>query len=224
MTNPKTSVQSNLDYPLIFRTSTESVYRSTTENGEIWLRSDECFRSLEDKVRNDALESLSAAGHKFPLLVSNLHLEGDGNLSEEFLPHYILSLHGTSIKDEVRRGFGGFTFGVKNIDLLARHIFEECRKQIACTQWEWAPIAYQYSALKISEDQTGAPIQVGHDPSRFLGVWRPSPFRKRPIPPFIYQDEWRIVLRTNGYINRDSSVPLKVRVPPSLFYEYLEEK
>jgi hypothetical protein len=243
MKSLRSSVQSDLDQPIVFRTTTESVYRSTIENGEIWLRSDEYFRKLEDKARNDVLESMSAAKHQMPLALQapsdpplniegdghmnlegdgHMNLEGDGHIAEQLGPHYILSLHGSSIAEPIRAEFGGFTFGVKNIDLLARHIFEECRKLIVCNQWSWDQIRYQHSALRISEDDKGAPIQFGHNPSRCLRIFHPNAFKKRPVPPFIHQDEWRIVIWTSGYVKDDPNEPLKVRVPPSLFYRYLE--
>src|SRR5687768_16910834 len=107
MPSPISSVQSDLEQPIVFRTTSESVYRSTTETGEIWLRSDQYFRTLEDKVRNDELESASAGKHRFPLALHppsgpRVHLEGDGNIAETLLPHYILSLHGTSIAEATR--------------------------------------------------------------------------------------------------------------------------
>lgn len=227
MATPISSVQSDLDQPIVFRTATENAYRSTTETGEIWLRSDEYFRKLEDKVRNDELESLSAGKHQLPysLVAPNsphIHLEGDGNIAESLLPHYILSLHGTSITESIRKEFGGFTFGVKNIGLLAQHIFEECRKQITCHQWNWDQIRYQHSALRISEDDKGAPIKFGECPSRCLRIYQPHAFKKRPILPFVQQDEWRIVIWTEGYLKGNPTEPLIVRVPPSLFYRYLE--
>jgi hypothetical protein len=227
MARPMSLIQSDLDRPVLFRTTTESVYRSTTDNGEIWLRADEYFRRLEDKVRNDELESASAGKHQFPLNLNPpsshaVHLTGNGHIAESPKPHYILSLHGTSIVEETRKGFGGFTFGIRNIDLLARHIFEECRKQITCNQWNWDQVRYQHSALRISEDGKGAAIQFGDGQSRALRVFDVSPFRKRPIPPFTQQDEWRIVMWSEGYLKGDSKEPLIVRVPPSLFYRYLE--
>lgn len=227
MASPLASVQSDLDLPLVFRTTKEKVYQSTTQTGDIWLWSDEHFRKLEDKVRNDELESLSAGKHLFPLFLSApsgtpLHLHGDGSLAEQLNPHYILSLHGSSIAEHIREKFGGFTFGVTSIDLLARHIFSECSKQISCNQWNWNQVAYQHSALRISADDRGAPLQFGHNPSRCLRIYNASPFKKRPVHPFTEQDEWRIVIWTNAYLNEDPNAPLVVRVPPSLFYRYLE--
>jgi hypothetical protein len=225
MASPLTSVQSDLELPLVFRTTTEKVYRSTTDTGEIWLRSDEYFRKFEDKVRNDELESLSAGKHRFPLRLPSgplQQIEGDGHLAESLAPHYILSLHGTSIAEPIRQEFGGFTFGVTSIDLLARHVFSECSKRISCHQWNWNQVVYQHSALRISADEKGAPFQFANDPSRCLRIYNPHAFKKRPVYPFTEQDEWRIVIWTNGYLNEDPNAPFKVRVPPSLFYRYLE--
>ena len=38
--------------------------------------------------------------------------------------------------------------------------------------------------------------------------------------PFIEQDEWRIVIFTEGYLEGDPMAALKINVEPSHFYAY----
>jgi hypothetical protein len=47
---------------------------------------------------------------------------------------------------------------------------------------------------------------------------RPSTSRRYP---FIEQDEWRIAILTEGYLNGDAQRPLEATVSPSLFRRYL---
>lgn len=220
-------IQADLGLPILFRSTCEVAYRSSTENGEIWLRSDAYFRELEDRVRNDHAESLNIGSTRLELSFETYsglqtRIQGDGGIGEALSAHYMISLHGSSIAAETREEFGGFTFGIKNIDLLARHIFEECKRQIDCEAWAWNQVSYQYSALQVTDDGSGAGIRLGENPSRNLKVFNAHPFKKRPVLPFILQDEWRIVIWTKGYLNGSTAEALKIRVPPSLFYRYLE--
>jgi hypothetical protein len=220
-------IQSDIGQPIVFKTTTEPVYRSTLQAGESWLRSDEYYRQLEDQVRGDSLESSSPGRTTVPLSVSNpggasLHFSGEGFLAERLPAHYIMSFHGTSIAEAERRGFGGYTFGVKNIMLLASAVLLKCSTQIGCFGYNWNQINYQFSGLQISDQIDGAPIVFGDNPPRCFRTLAPNAFRKRPVQPFIDQDEWRIVIWTNGYLNSDPMLPLRIIVPAPHFYPYIE--
>ncbi len=61
---------------------------------------------------------------------------------------------------------------------------------------------------------------IGGNPPVYLNPLNTDVLRKRPIVPFIEQDEWRIVILTNGYLGDDPNAPLQLNVDPSNFYAY----
>lgn len=63
-------------------------------------------------------------------------------------------------------------------------------------------------------------IQLSNDPPLYLNPADTDVLRKLPIAPFIEQDEWRIVLFTDGYVDNDPNMPLRANVSPSNFYLY----
>jgi hypothetical protein len=87
--------------PLIFRTTSSDVCEVALNTGSLWLRSDQYYRDLEDKVRNDDFEGVNSGAARIPIRVraggANLQIEGDGQIGQVIVPHYILSLHGTSL-------------------------------------------------------------------------------------------------------------------------------
>ena len=66
----------------------------------------------------------------------------------------------------------------------------------------------------------GSSIQLGSD--TFLSTCGRNAFWKDPVSPFIEQDEWRIVIFVNRYLNNDPMAPLKINVDVANFYPYLE--
>jgi hypothetical protein len=67
-----------------------------------------------------------------------------------------------------------------------------------------------YNSLKHDKQQ----------PPLYLDPLNTDVLRKQPIRPFIEQDEWRIVIFTEGYLNDDPHAPLQIQVDPSHFYPY----
>lgn len=207
--------------PILFRTTTAEVCDATLETGSLWLRSAEYYQRIEDQARKDNAEGLNASRGTVPLQVGNLTVYGDGLIGQTILPHYILSLHGTSISKEQVRGFGSHTFGVKNAFKLTMEVIHEVSKVLDCTGFRFGQVAYQYTALmETASPLGGAPIQFGDNPSRYLTVHSSDALRKLPIDPFIQQDEWRVVLFTNGYVDNDPAAPLRLSVRKSHFYPY----
>ena len=134
----KNDIQTGLDRPIIFRTVSESVYKSSLETGSIWLRSSHYYRKIEDEVRVDKSEGVNGAKCLFPLnfnpkSAQAISLQGGGSVGCEIVPHYIMSLHGTSIADDVRKGFGGRTMGIRCIADLSAEVLYQVSKQLPVT-------------------------------------------------------------------------------------------
>ncbi len=122
------NIQTKLDRPIIFRTVDKTVYDSTLTSGSLWLRSSHYYRNIEDQTRADKSEGINGTQCSFPLhfkppSAQALSLEGNGTICTEIIPHYIISMHGTSIADKVRQEFGGFTMGVRCLPTLVRKFF-----------------------------------------------------------------------------------------------------
>jgi hypothetical protein len=221
-------IEAETDEPILFRTTGEAVCKSTLHAGSLWLRSDKYYRDLEDQIRNDAAEGVSSGTTALPVQFQQkngvqIRVEGKGNVGRLLGPHYIVSLHGTSISESQRAAFGGHTFGVRSLFRLSAEVLCEASRQIKCTAYRHGPVRYHYAALAHSNRSVGGPaIQFDHDPPRYLNPLDADALRKRPIQPFIEQDEWRIVVFTDGYLDGDPTLPLKVNVSPSHFYPYLD--
>ena len=188
------SIQTKLDRPIIFRTVDKTVYDTTLTSGSLWLRSSHYYRHIEDQTRADKSEGINGTQCSFPLhfkppSAQALSLEGNGTIGTEIIPHYIISMHGTSITDKVRQEFGGFTMGVSCLADLSAEILFQVSQQLPVTSYRFGQVAYQ---------------------------------RKDPVEPFILQDEWRIAIFTQGYLNNDPNEPLKINVDTKHFYEYIK--
>jgi len=227
VSNPSQSIATDLDQPILFRTTSASIGEQTLNGGSLWLRSDQYYRELEDAVRNDKLEGINSGSTTVPLLLGEqgsggFQIFGEGAVGKYLSSHYILSLHGSSISNRERNAFGGYTFGVRNLFKLAVDIFYLASRQIECTGYRYGPVAYQRTALTQSLNaRGGAAIQFGGFPPRFLNPIDLDVLRKLPIEPFIQQDEWRIAIFTNGYLQGDSTKPLILNVDASHFFPYL---
>lgn len=228
MPAPLSHIQTEFDEPILFRTTTKEVCQSTLDTGSLWLRSDKYYRELEDQVRNDALEGGNSGMTHIPLRIqmadgTPFHIEGQGHVGQLMIPHYLVSLHGTSIAPTERDAFGGYTFGVRSLMRLSAEILFQCSKALRCSGYRYGHVYYQYSAFALSLNSNGgAAMKLGDSPAYFLNPVNTDVLRKRPASPFINQDEWRIVVFTEGYLDDDATAPLRINVSPSHFYPYLE--
>jgi hypothetical protein len=214
---------SDFEQPILFRTTTREVYDSTLSTGSLWLRSDRYYRELEDETRRDLSEGGNYSRTILPLRLQdngpNLTISGDGEIGEELPPHYIVSLHGPSISGEQRDLLGGCTFGIKNIVRLAAEIVYRASSLLNCSGYRYGPIQYQYGNLGRTRRVAGVPLGLSND-SGSLGLINPEFLRKLPIMPFIEQDEWRIIVLTDGYLDDAGKAPLELNLETSHFYPY----
>ncbi|MFY9342271.1 MAG: hypothetical protein WAT39_07270 [Planctomycetota bacterium] len=88
--------------------------------------------------------------------------------------------------------------------------------------YRFGQVTYQHAALARMVHPVGAPaITINGNPSTHISLINTDILRKRPVHPFIDQDEWRIAIYTDGYANQDPSLPLRIQVDPGHFYPYL---
>jgi hypothetical protein len=222
----KKSIQAKMDRPILFRTVSESVYKSSIETGSIWLRSSEYYRNIEDEARVDKSEGVNVARCNFPLnfypeTAQGISLQGNGGIGCEIVPHYIMSLHGTSISDQSRSEFGGRTMGIRCIADLSADILYQVSKQITVSGYRFGQVSYQYTSMCMSHHMNTAAIKLSGNPHVAIKSINTDVLRKNPVEPFISQDEWRITILTVGYLNGDFNAPLKINVDPSHFYDYI---
>jgi hypothetical protein len=112
--------------------------------------------------------------------------------------------------------------GVRSLSKLSAEILFQASQQVPCTGYRYGAVYYQHCALKTSLYSVGgAEIKIGENPGLFLNPVDTDVLRKRPVEPFILQDEWRIVIFVRNYLNNDQSAPLKINVAPDHFYPYL---
>lgn len=222
-----TKIKTKFDRPIIFRTCDKVVYESTLESGGIWMRSSHYYRNIEDLARQDKSEGINGTQALFPLHFSpdsaqGIRLEGNGSVGQEIIPHYIMSMHGTSIAESVRKGFGGYTLGIKCIADLAAEILYKASQQLPVHSYRYGQVAYQRTALCQSYSANGAAIELTGKPSVYVKSINTDVLRKDPVEPFISQDEWRIAIFPTNYLNDDWQVPLKINVDSKHFYPYIE--
>lgn len=225
---PVSPIQAALNEPILFRTSSEKVYKSAISRGSIWLRSAQYFRELEDTSRSDRGEGVNSGTTAIPLQISpergpETTIAGRGHIGQGIGPHYILSLHGNSVFPSQREAFGGWTFGVKSLFLLSTEIVFRASLQLPVTGYRFGQVRYQYAGMSQSHSSVGsAAITISEVPPLYLNPFDTDVLRKLPIAPFTEQDEWRIAVFTRGYLNQDPHLPLMLEVEPSHFYPYLE--
>ena len=213
----------------------QAVFESTVTTGSVWLRSDEYYRRIEDEARRDLKEGFTAGGCTVPLSLptgpagGRFIVEGEGSVGQFLPPHYILSLHGSCISTDQRASFGGYTLGVKSVSRLAHDIAQQAGPVVGDQRVGFGPVFYRRTALSVTTRPIDGAAIVFGDPRMHLTVWEPDPsatdatryFRKDPVWPFIEQDEWRIVLLTDRYVDDDPDAPLRLTVDPAHFYRYL---
>jgi hypothetical protein len=221
-------ILTDLDSPLVFRTTNAEVYKPSLASGSLWLRSDHYYRELEDAARNDTLEGFNGAQGgipmHFPPMFDGIALTivGTGSIGQMIVPHYLACFHSTSITEEQRQQFGGHTFGVRNFARLAAEVMYRSSLQVPVSGYRFGQVSYQHSALaRQMHPISGAAIRISGKPPTHLNPINTDVLRKRPAKPFIDQDEWRIAIFTSGYLNNDPNAPLCVHVDPSHFYPYL---
>lgn len=219
-------IDSDFDEPILFRTTSADVYKSTLETGSLWLRSDCYYREIEDEARRDNSEGISSAKITVPLRFHPkngypLEITGTGSIGQQIRSHYILSLHGSSISEAQLSAFGGHIFGIKSISKLSAEILYRSSLVLKCDGYRFGAVYYRHATLALSHHQQGsAAMCLGGSPSVYLNPLDTDVLRKDPVTPFIEQDEWRIAIFTNGYLEGDSSIPLPINVDPLHFYPY----
>lgn len=226
MEQPLSYIEAELDEPILFRTTSNEVYRSTLDSGSLWLRSDKYYRDLEDKIRNDGSEGANSGTTALPLVFKMkngipLNIKGKGQVGQLMCPHYLLSMHGSSISAAQRKAFGGYTFGILSFSRLSAEVLFQASKIMKCAGYRYGQVKYQYSAFAQSlHSSGGGAVKLGDKPACFLNPVDTDVLRKRPIRPFIEQDEWRIVVFTDGYFDNDPMLPLKINISTPHFYPY----
>lgn len=220
-------IKSDFDEPFLFRTASKFVCNNTLNNGELWLRTNLYYQKIEDKARVDNKEGFSGSKIEFPIEVKSdndvfIELSGDGtgSMGTNVAPHYIISLHGTSISKQQHVDFGGVTFGIKSFSVLTKQIVEAASKQIRVLGYQSGPVAYQFTALTQTKNRNEALIEITEQPPHYLRTIDRTALRKEPILPFIEQDEWRIVIFSDSFVKNDPEAPLVLKVDRDLFFEY----
>lgn len=219
-------ISADLGEPILFRTTGTDVYDATLTTGSLWLRSDRYYTQIEDEARRDQSEGINVGKLTAPLRIQpkngvEIVFRGEGQVGQQIVPHYIVSLHGSSIFHEQLRLFGGYTFGIKSISKLAAEILYQSSKMLKCVGYRYGQVFYQYASLAQSNIQTGgSAICIGGEPPIYINPLNTDVLRKQPVKPFIEQDEWRIVIFTDGYLEDDAIAPLRINVDVSHFYAY----
>lgn len=217
-------IKSNFEEPLLFRTCEKLVYDNAINDGSLWLRSAHYYRSKEtDIARRDGSEGVNFTPHTFPLKFNKKEctiasIEGDGSIGCEIIKCYILSLHGTGIRSDVKRDFGDHTFGIKSLYKLSNDILYQAQKQVDLIAHRYGQVAYQYTPLTLSKNPNSTAIALSNNV--FLKSQNTEILRKAPVPPFIYQDEWRVAIFVKDYIDSDEQAILKINVDPECFFGY----
>lgn len=219
-------VSTEFDRAIVFRTVDEEVYWSSVNDGSIWLRSSTYYRKIEDKARQDRSEGINGSSMLLPLRFqanggAQILMEGPGSVGCEIVEHYIISLHGASISKAVHEGFGGCTFGVKNLDRLSAEVLYQVSKQYPANGYRYGAVSYQNTALSLSMNPDNSAVCLNGSPSQYVKSINTDVLRKAPISPFIEQDEWRIVIFLENTGKVDPMEPIKINVDPSNFYEYI---
>ncbi len=224
---PVGAIATEIDEPILFRTSSRDVYTATLATGSLWLRSDQYFREIEDTVRRDRSEGTNGTSTVIPIKVApqngpSVHIFGDGEISQRFDPHYILSMHGSGIRLAQVRAFGGHTFGIRSISRLSAEVLYRCSQLVRCNGYRYGPVSYQRTALTHSLHSIGgSPLCLSRNPASYIRPLNVDVLRKQPMFPFVDQDEWRIVVFADGYLEGNPRFPLKINVDPGAFFPYL---
>lgn len=222
-------ISTDFDRPIVFRTVDPIVYRSSIEEGSIWLRSSNYYRKIEDEARKDTSEGINGTATLLPLHFqpkngARIEVYGPGSVGCEIIDHYIVSLHGSSISQSVHRGFGGCTFGIKNLDRLSAEILFQVSKQYPVKGYRYGQVAYQNTALSLSLHPDTSSMCLNGEPNEYVRSINTDVLRKSPVLPFIEQDEWRIVVFIENSKNLDPMEPIKINVGKDNFYEYIPPK
>lgn len=223
---PSTSIQTEYDSPIIFRTCDQDVYNATCDTGSLWLRTSNYYRKIEDMARRDLGEGITGTSVGLELSINpenanGIRLEGTGTIGCEIIPHYLISFHGAAIKEQTRRGFGGYTLGIKSLTKLSAEIVYQASLQVDVTGYRYGPVSYQNTALTLSHSGSSAAIEMTGAPAVYLKSINTDVLRKLPVEPFISQDEWRIALFVKNYLKDEINEPLKINVSPTHFYKYM---
>ena len=118
----------------------------------------------------------------------------------------------------MKRDFGDHTFGIKSLYKLSNDILYQAQKQVDLIAHRYGQVAYQYTPLTLSKNPNSTAIALSNNV--FLKSQNTEILRKAPVPPFIYQDEWRVAIFVKDYIDSDEQAILKINVDPECFFGY----
>lgn len=219
-----TFIQANLEEPLLFRTGNDTVHQSAIQKGELWLRTAHHYSKNElNQNRQDDNEGVNYSNHNFELRFNPSYskinsISGDGSIGCILSNCYLLCLHSTSIREDIRKDFGGRTFGIKSLYPLVNDILYQASQQLKVVAHRYGQVSYQYTPLMLSSNPTSASIELGKGIS--LKTIGNDILRKAPVEPYIGQDEWRIAVFVDHYLSDDPNSILKLKVNPNHFYDY----
>ena len=112
---------------------------------------------------------------------------------------------------------------ILRVSKLSAEILYQASRCLRCNGYRYGPIFYRYSAFSLSlYSAGGAAIALGGNPNHYFNPISSDVLMKRPILPFVEQDEWRIAVFTDGYLGSDAALPLKINVSTDNFYPYLK--
>src|SRR5258708_6250230 len=169
-TRPLGPIGAEIGEPIIFRTTSRAVYDASLTTGSLWLRSDDYFRRIEDEARKDRSEGINSGTTVVPLLIQapngpQLQVQGPGYIGQQIRPHYILSMHGSSISEEQLLAFGGCTFGIRSIARLAAEVLYRCSLHLKATGYRYGQVFYQHTSLsQLHSSHGSAAIRVSESP------------------------------------------------------------
>jgi hypothetical protein len=164
MDKQRQPIDADFDEPILFRTTNAEVYKATLSTGSLWLRSDQYYREIEDQARRDEFEGLNSSKLTIPLRIQIpngpfIHIEGSGDVGQQIVPHYILSLHGTSISHEQLASFGECTLGIKSLSKLSAEILYQSSLRLKCHGYRFGQVFYQRTPHWHNRTPKSAPLR-----------------------------------------------------------------
>ena len=191
--------------PQLYRSTNESVYNKTVNEGVLWLRTDQYLRDLEEEeisARADDEEGriiLSAFGDHGIGKIEPMREDAVAKMGWNTEKHYILSLHANNadIPKLYKRFSATHTFCIRNVIELSQEIVYELNRKFpyysinsSVHQVTYLQYARAWQSEMNKNDSGEKEMNVYFVPSVSNAV---NPIAVKH-PYFGYQDEWRITV------------------------------